>query len=78
VSAHVVLSCERGYREGTCPEQAVVFGADTVEQARRAAAVHGWHHSGAGDRCPGCMGRVVPWPYLIQVRAQPVPGGLAG
>jgi hypothetical protein len=56
----------------------VVFGADTVEQARRAAAVHGWHHSGAGDRCPGCMGRVVPWPYLIQVRAQPVPGGLAG
>lgn len=65
MSAHVVLSCERGFVHGTCPEQIGVFGAASVDEARRAAAGVGWHYSGAGDRCPMCVGRPVQGPRVL-------------
>ncbi|MFI7608841.1 hypothetical protein ACIBTV_27525 [Micromonospora sp. NPDC049366] len=73
MSVHIVLSCDRQLSEGVCAEQIRVFGAGDEAAARRAAGGVGWHHSGAGDRCPRCSGRAYSSPPLIV--AQSVTGG---
>lgn len=78
MTAYVVLSCDRTSRESMCAQQVSVFGAATIDEARRTAATAGWHQSGAGDRCPSCSGHPrAPGPSILQVARRPanIPAG---
>lgn len=66
MSVLVMLHCDREHPESRCPASVVVEGAETTDQARTAAKRYGWHHSGAGDRCPTCSGSRIHCPWAIR------------
>lgn len=66
MTAFITLSCERPLgAHGKCPHQVVVFDVDTVAEARAEARRYGWHHSGAGERCPWHNGEAGDGPPII-------------
>lgn len=70
MTARVVLSCERQWSEGQCPEQIHVTDVATVVEARTVAARYGWHNSASGERCPAHAtgDRAAVNPYIVSAR----------
>lgn len=54
MTAFVTISCEESAGPyGRCPRAIHVYDVATIDDARRAAARHGWRHVGGRDLCGG-------------------------
>lgn len=53
----ITVSCDAAWAEGMCNER-IHFAVATADEARTAAARHGWTVTRSGrDRCPAHTGR---------------------